>query len=130
MSSLLSFDFIFKVFGIDVYDKLVSQSIDNLKHGNPELLDTVSFRTGDGWKGDAENAPFDAIHVGAGADKVPQALLDQLRPGCRLVIPVGPFHGIQSLKRFDKKKDGSIVDHNIIDCRYVPLIKATHWESQ
>jgi protein-L-isoaspartate O-methyltransferase len=71
------------VIGIDIYDGLVKQSIENMKHGNPELLEKgiVKLKVGDGWKGDPEEGPFDAIHVGAGAEALPQSLLDQIKPG-------------------------------------------------
>lgn len=49
----------------------------------------LQLRVGDGWSGWAEAAPYDAIHVGAAAATVPQALVRQLTPGGRLVVPVG-----------------------------------------
>lgn len=64
-------------------------------------------------------APYDAIHVGAAAPEIPQALLDQLKPGGRLVIPVGTI--FQELKVIDKNPDGSLSVRDETSVRYVPL---------
>lgn len=73
----------------------------------------------DGRKGWEEFAPYDAIHVGAAASEVPLALLDQLKPGGRMVIPVGTY--FQELKVIDKSEDGSIKTRTETSVRYVPL---------
>ena len=67
----------------------------------------VSVRAGDGYKGWPEHAPFDAIMVTAGADEVPPPLVQQLKRGGRLVIPVGPAHSIQYLTVIEKQADGT-----------------------
>jgi protein-L-isoaspartate(D-aspartate) O-methyltransferase len=61
---------------------------------------------GDGYAGWPQHAPFDAIHVGAAAPAVPQALLEQLAPGGRLVIPVGKHS--QELMQYDKDAGGHV----------------------
>lgn len=66
-------------------------------------------------------APYDAIHVGAAAHPIPDALIKQLKPGGRLFIPVGPTHGDQWLEQIDKDKDGKIVRQRLMGVRYVPL---------
>lgn len=66
-------------------------------------------------------APYDAIHVGAAAHPIPDALIRQLKPGGRLFIPVGPTHGDQWLEQIDKNKDGNIVRQRLMGVRYVPL---------
>ncbi|XP_022769875.1 protein-L-isoaspartate O-methyltransferase 2-like isoform X2 [Durio zibethinus] len=73
----------------------------------------------DGRQGWPDCAPCDAIHVGAAAAEIPQPLLDQLKPGGRMVIPVGDI--FQDLKVVDKNLDGSISIRNETSVRYVPL---------
>ena len=83
--------------------------------------DRVEVRCGDGTKGWPEAAPFDAILVAAGAPAVPDALLDQLAPGGRLVAPVGP-PGDQRLLRLRRRADGSIERTDLGPVAFVPLI--------
>ncbi|RWV90435.1 hypothetical protein GW17_00047364, partial [Ensete ventricosum] len=70
----------------------------------------------EGWP---DLAPYDAIHVGAAAPEIPQPLIDQLKPGGRLVIPVGTV--FQDLQVIDKKTDGSVSIRSETSVRYVPL---------
>jgi len=112
-----------KVIGIDVIPELVDWSVENVKKDDPDLLTSgrIALKAGDGWKGDPENAPFDAIHVGAAAQSIPKALTDQLKEGGRMIIPVGVNE--QWLMQVDKEKDGSISKKKIFEVRYVPLVK-------
>lgn len=80
----------------------------------------VELRTGDGGLGWPERAPFDAIIVTAAAQEVPQALLDQLRDGGRMVIPVGAPHDDQELLLITKD-DGTVTRRNILPVAFVPL---------
>lgn len=73
----------------------------------------------DGRQGWLEWAPYDAIHVGAAAPEIPKPLTDQLKPGGRMVIPVGDL--LQELKVVDKKLDGSVTVQTVASVRYVPL---------
>jgi len=75
---------------------------------------------GDGSQGLAQRSPFDAIIVSAAAPRIPQALLEQLREGGRLVIPVGPASA-QDLQLVYKRA-GKIVVESLDGCRFVPLI--------
>lgn len=86
----------------------------------------VNLKIGDGSVGWEEEAPFDAIMVTAGAPSIPQALVDQLGVGGRLVIPVGNQLE-QTLVRVTKKDDGSIVREELIDCRFVKLVGQFGW---
>lgn len=83
----------------------------------------VEVRTGDGYKGWEEHAPFDAIMVTAGAPDVPPPLLRQLKPGGRMVIPVGPPQMIQYLTLIEKQADGSIRSREVLPVRFVPLTR-------
>lgn len=78
-------------------------------------------RLGDGYKGIPEHAPYDAIVVTAAPKVIPQPLLDQLKPGGRLVIPVGAVDDIQHLRLVTKAEDGTISSRNIIPVRFVPM---------
>ncbi|PNH99986.1 protein-L-isoaspartate(D-aspartate) O-methyltransferase [Vibrio diazotrophicus] len=79
----------------------------------------ISTKHGDGWQGWAAKAPFDAIIVTAAAQKVPQALLDQLADGGRLVIPVGEDE--QQLYKIIRKGD-EFISQLIETVRFVPLV--------
>jgi protein-L-isoaspartate(D-aspartate) O-methyltransferase len=82
----------------------------------------VEVRIGDGYAGWPERAPFDAIVVTAAAPQVPQALLDQLKPGGRMVIPVGASLVAQELLLLEKRADGSIQRRRVLPVRFVPLV--------
>ncbi len=84
----------------------------------------VQVRAGDGYLGWPEAAPFDGIIVTAGADHVPQPLLDQLKPGKRMVIPVGESLHNQSLKVITKLQDGRVDEQDVMAVRFVPLTGA------
>lgn len=81
----------------------------------------VSTRVGDGYYGWEEQAPFDAIMVTAAADHVPPPLLKQLKPGGRMLIPVGSRFMTQQLVLVDKAVDGTITTRVLLPVRFVPL---------
>ncbi len=81
----------------------------------------VEVRIGDGYVGWPEHAPFDGIIVTAGADHVPAPLVEQLKPGGRMVIPVGPTLSVQSLLLIEKMQDGTIRTNDVMPVRFVPL---------
>ncbi|MGJ4804006.1 protein-L-isoaspartate(D-aspartate) O-methyltransferase [Luteimonas sp. SDU82] len=81
----------------------------------------IAVRSGDGYAGWPERAPFDAIVVTAAPDHVPAPLLEQLGPGGRLVIPVGPVHAVQELRVIEKRADGSLDERVVTPVRFVPL---------
>ncbi len=83
---------------------------------------TVKVRTGDGYLGWPEAAPFEGILVTAGATHVPEPLIAQLAEGGRLVIPVGETYGVQELL-LGQKKGGRFVTRPVASVRFVPLIE-------
>ena len=93
-----------------------------------EALDAAGYRNvetrvGDGYLGWPEKAPFDGIIVTAAPDHVPPRLIEQLKPGGRLVIPVGPHRAVQELLVIEKTRDGRAITRRTIAVRFVPLIR-------
>jgi len=82
----------------------------------------VEVRIGDGYAGWPEKAPYDGIVVTAAAPKIPPALVEQLKPGARMVIPVGADGFIQYLKLVTKRADGGYDEGEVIPVRFVPLV--------
>lgn len=82
----------------------------------------IDTRCANGYTGWADMAPFDAIIVTAAAAYIPQALLDQLRPGGRMVIPVGMPYLHQELMCISKDQDGVTHPQSVLDVAFVPLI--------
>ena len=81
----------------------------------------IAVRHGDGYLGWPEAAPFDAVIVTAAPEEVPPALTEQLRPGGRLVIPVGPVNAVQLLQLITKAEDGAITTTVLLPVRFVPM---------
>lgn len=82
----------------------------------------VEVRTSDGSQGWEEQAPFDGIIVTAAAADVPPVLVRQLKPGGRLVIPVGPPHRTQDLRVLDKDPQGMVRSRSVLPVVFVPLV--------
>ena len=109
------------VYTIEIVEPLGRQAEIRLKalgYGN------VTVRVGDGYHGWSEHAPFDAIVVTAAASHIPPPLIRQLKPGGRLVIPVGAAFFTQYLMLVEKKADGSVTSRQILPVRFVPLTGA------
>ena len=117
------------VVGIENRQLLVDLSLNNIMKADPELVSsgTVRITKGNGWTGDGfvhsgnDEKIFDAIHVGAAADSMPDVLLKALKSPGRMVIPVGPQWGSQVFMLVDKDKDGSITQRELMSVMYVPL---------
>ena len=84
-------------------------------------LDTISASEGDGYYGWEQHAPFDRIVVTAAAAHIPPPLVEQLKPGGRMVIPVGPKWGAQRLMLVLKDEAGQVTTRSILPVRFVPL---------
>jgi protein-L-isoaspartate(D-aspartate) O-methyltransferase len=85
--------------------------------------DNVTVRAGDGYAGWPEHAPFDGIIVTAAAPHIPPPLLKQLKPGGRLVIPVGEHQGEQELMLIEVDSAGNISKQSMLPVRFVPLTR-------
>lgn len=105
-----------KVVGVDHMPDLVSWSVENLrKDGLGPAIDNgeIEMIAADGRKGWLPSAPYDAIHVGAAAPELPQALIDQLKAPGRMFIPVGV--GVQQIYQVDKDETGNVKTKPILD---------------
>lgn len=87
--------------------------------------DNIEIRSGDGYLGWPEHAPYDGIIVTAAAPYIPDALTDQLRPGGRLVIPVGQSYGAQELLLIEKGGGNELNTRKILPVAFVPLTPGT-----
>ena len=109
-----------KVFSVEVIPALAERARRALE---AQGYTDVMTRTGDGAQGWPENAPYDAIIVTAAALEVPESLVTQLRPGGRMVIPIGPPDGDQTLLLLEKDKAGGMSRRAVLPVRFVPLTK-------
>jgi protein-L-isoaspartate(D-aspartate) O-methyltransferase len=82
----------------------------------------IYVKIGDGYKGWPEQAPFDAVIVTCAPEKVPQALVHQLKEGGRMIIPVGRAGSVQKLIKAIKK-NGRLESEEVMRVRFVPMIK-------
>jgi len=116
-----------EVWAIERHESLARQArqrMERLGYTNVQIMH------GDGTLGWPEHALYDAVVVAAGGPEVPQALLDQLAIGGRLVIPIGPDPRTQSLVRVRHRADGGYVREDLGAVRFVPLIGAQGWREE
>lgn len=114
-----------KVYTIEIVKPLADSAAKRLSE-----LDYANIETkhGDGYYGWPEHGPFDAIIVTAAASHIPPPLIEQLKPGGRMVIPVGSPFGNQYLFLIEKAKDGSVTQRNVLPVRFVPLTRSEEQE--
>jgi protein-L-isoaspartate(D-aspartate) O-methyltransferase len=107
-----------QVYSVEIVTELSARARQVLQQ---QGYDNVECRTGDGYYGWPEHAPYDGIMVTAAAPSIPQPLIAQLKPGGRLVLPLGqPFHH-QELMVLEKREDGEIATRNLLAVAFVPL---------
>ena len=106
------------VYTIEIIEALAEQAGERLQRLG---FENVTTRLGDGYFGWEEHAPFDSIIVTAAATHVPPPLIEQLKPGGRMVIPVGGRFTTQWLLLIEKSDDGGIVTRQIAPVIFVPL---------
>lgn len=83
----------------------------------------IQYHSGDGWRGWPEEAPFDAIIVTAAAAQLPTALVDQLAPQGRMIVPIGRQYETQFLTRLTRDPDGTVREEKGLPVAFVPLVK-------
>lgn len=111
----------------EIVDEVVTiEIIRELADSAAERLQGMGYRNitvlhGDGYHGHAAGAPFDAVVVTAAASHTPPPLVAQLRPGGRMVIPVGRAGWVQNLLLVEKNADGEVSTRNLASVRFVPL---------
>ncbi len=106
------------VYSIEIIEGLADRATADLARLG---YDNVTTKLGDGYYGWEEHAPFDAIVVTAAASHVPPPLVRQLRPGGRMIIPVGGRFMTQQLLLLEKTDDNEIVTRQVAAVRFVPL---------
>ena len=108
-----------EVYTIEIVEPLARQAAETL---NKLGYRNVKTRVGDGYRGWPEHAPYDSIMVTAAPRDVPQPLVAQLKPGGKLVVPVGGQAGGQSLLILEKQADGTTTRRTVMAVRFVPLV--------
>jgi len=107
-----------EIFSIEVIPELGWAAAERLRRLGYEQIHT---RIGDGYYGWPEQAPFDAVLVTAAAPDVPPPLIEQLRPGGRLIIPVGGAYMGQDLLLIEKDLAGKVSRRDVLPVAFVPL---------
>jgi protein-L-isoaspartate(D-aspartate) O-methyltransferase len=108
-----------QVFSVEIVPELAERARRLLR--GELALGNVRLRLGDGTLGWREEAPFDRILVTAAGPEVPPALLAQLGPGGRMILPVGPDASAQVLRQIDRRRGGEVSEVDVLPVRFVPL---------
>ncbi|MCL2706022.1 MAG: protein-L-isoaspartate O-methyltransferase, partial [Spirochaetaceae bacterium] len=110
--------------GCEVY---TIELLEELAEGAKNIFTALDFKNikiknGNGYLGWSEEAPFDAIIVTAAPERIPEKLVEQLKVGGRMIIPVGEVYSVQLLKLIIKKETG-VVEKDLFPVRFVPLVE-------
>lgn len=114
-----------QVYSVEIIEELAKKVLPRLKKLG---YNNINLLTGDGYFGWSEHAPFDGIIVTAATPYIPQPLIKQLKTEARLVIPIGFPDNYQELMVVEKKANGEIVTHSIINVGFVPLTRDRNTE--
>lgn len=106
------------VYSIEIESTLAQRASEVLQRLG---YNNITVRTGDGYTGWAQHAPFDVIVITAAPDHVPEPLVEQLKPGGRMVVPVGPVSATQQLRVLEKDAAGNVTSTVVAPVRFVPL---------
>ena len=107
-----------RVWSIEIIPELGQQAQNRLQRLG---YDRVEVRLGDGYYGWPENAPYDAIIVTAAASHIPPPLLQQLKPGGKMIIPVGSRFSTQQLILITRNEEDEFITRQVLPVRFVPL---------
>ncbi len=116
MSRLVS-----KVYTMDIMEDLATDAVDRLR--DPAGYDNVEVRVGNGYYGWSDYAPFDKIIVAAAPEHIPSPLVEQVKPGGRMVLPLGALDD-QQLVIVEKDRAGEIRTHQVLPVRFAQLVIA------
>lgn len=108
-----------EVYSIEIFEELGTQAQERFERLN---YDNVTAKVDDGYYGWEEFAPFDSIIVTCAADHIPPPLVQQLKPGGRMVIPVGGVFQVQQLMLITKDDAGDVTVRSMLPVRFVPLL--------
>ena len=109
-----------EVYTVEIFEDLATRArerLERLGYGG------ATVRHADGHNGWSEEAPFDVVIVTAAAGYIPPALVEQLRPGGRMIIPVGSVYGVQNLILVEKRSEEDVRTRNVLPVRFVPMLK-------
>lgn len=109
-----------EVYSMEIIEPLANESADRLQRLGYK---NIQIKRGDGYLGWPEHAPFGAIIVTAGAEHIPPPLVQQLKTGGRMVIPVGEPHAEQALLLVQKGSNGEVITRNVSAVLFVPLTR-------
>jgi protein-L-isoaspartate(D-aspartate) O-methyltransferase len=114
-----------QVFTIERYEKLAQAARDRFHR---LAYDNIQVQTGDGTLGWSEHAPYDGVVVTAGGPEIPEPLLNQLKVGGYLIIPIGGWETAQKLVRVHRKGQDEFPKENLGRVRFVPLVGEEGWQ--
>ena len=107
-----------EVYSVELLQELALRAQKILSELN---LTNVHVKCGDGYSGWPEEAPFDAIIVTAAPEKIPEKLIEQLKEGGKMILPVGEVHSVQILKIITKKGE-KLIERDLLPVRFVPMV--------